>query len=394
MRISHLPGAQLWEARPLRGRLRNWGFEKLFSRAFVYNILFEDTEVDERFLGVDEDSTVLAISGAGCGVANHLSRNPRSVDAVDINPHHLALSALKASAAQYLSSHDELYALFGRGWHPDPKTAVGPLVADLPKWIREYWKKHHRMFRRSAVQAGMTAQMLRSFRLASGIDTEWLRDRIAETVAERQRAVEEALGPVFANPVVKALVHSPLQLVALGINFSQRDRILETEEEVKDMVGFLHLYMKRIAATDIERNWFVWYAAAGHYNHELEDAVPPYLRPDHFETSKDADTAMRYHHANLFDVLEDASPNTWSHYTLCDATDWMSDDVQKRLFAEILRTSRDGARVLYRSVEDDSLVERHGLDRHFRLDDEASRLATELDRTRQYRRVNFYTVCH
>ena len=92
-------------------RIRNWGFEKLFSRAFVYNILFEDTEVDERFLDVRPNSTVLSISGAGCGVANHLSRSPRSVDAVDINAHHLALCALKSAAVRWLSSHDELYSV-------------------------------------------------------------------------------------------------------------------------------------------------------------------------------------------------------------------------------------------------------------------------------------------
>ena len=49
--------------------LLDGAFEQVFARTFVYNILFEDAEVDERFLGLDESSRVLAISGAGCGVA-------------------------------------------------------------------------------------------------------------------------------------------------------------------------------------------------------------------------------------------------------------------------------------------------------------------------------------
>lgn len=372
--------------------IRNWGFEKLFSRAFVYNILWEDTEVDERFLGVDEASRVLSISGAGCGVANQLSRRPKRVDAVDINPHHLALTALKVSAAQQVQSYEEFYSLFGWGTHPDAKKRLPEILAAAPPWIQDYWKKHHRMFRKSAVQAGLTAQMLRSFRHLSGLDAEWLQARIGETVVDRQEALESTLRPVFERPLVKAFLKSPLHLISIGVNYSQRDRILETEGT--DLVDYLLLFLKRIAETDLERNWYAWYAVAGHYNHECSEAVPPYLRKDHHDDSVNAPTDMQFHRGNIFNVLGEAPERHWSHYTLCDATDWMSEKQQARLFHEILRTSEDGARVLYRSVEDDSLIARHGLTRHFQLDEEASRIASELDRTRQYRRVNFYTVCH
>jgi len=373
-------------------RVQDWSFERLFKRAFVYNILFEDTEVDERYLDVDERSRVLAISGAGCGVANHVSQNAQSVDAVDINPHHLALTALKTSAVQKLESHDELYTMFGRGYHPDPENAVAHLTADLPRWIRSYWRSHYKVFKRSMIQEGMTAQGLRILRNLTGMDAEWLRHRIPESVEERHRILEESVFPVFERPWVKMLLNSPVQLMALGVNFSQRDRLLETEGT--DLVGYFCEYIKRLAETDLERNWFAWYAAAGYYNHELPEAVPPYLRPDHHEVSKRAPTAVRYRRKNIFKVLDRAQQNTWTHYTLCDAVDWMPEKAQRKLFDEILRTSRDGARMLYRSVEDHSLIERHGLERHFQLDAEASRLASEQDRTRQYRRVNFYTVCH
>ena len=72
----------------------------------------------------------------------------------------------------------------------------------------------------------------------------------------------------------------------------------------------------------------------------------------------------------------------------------MPEDTQRHLLKEIIRTSRDGARMLYRTVEQDSLVERHGLERHLKLDVAASDIASHDDRSRQYRRVNFYTVAH
>ncbi|GAB4212709.1 MAG: hypothetical protein OHK0013_35810 [Sandaracinaceae bacterium] len=71
-------------------------FRSTFQRLFVYNILFEDSEVDEALLDLDERSRVLSITGAGCGVAAMIARRREAIDAVDINPHHLALAALKS----------------------------------------------------------------------------------------------------------------------------------------------------------------------------------------------------------------------------------------------------------------------------------------------------------
>jgi S-adenosylmethionine-diacylglycerol 3-amino-3-carboxypropyl transferase len=118
------------------------------------------------------------------------------------------------------------------------------------------------------------------------------------------------------------------------------------------------------------------------------------MRRDHHASAIGADTDVRFHHRNIFDVLGDAGRNTWTHYTLLDAPDWMSNDIQRKLLGEIVRTSADGAVVLHRSVETDSMPERQGLGRHFVPMAEASELATKLDRTRQFRRVSFYQVAH
>jgi hypothetical protein len=72
----------------------------------------------------------------------------------------------------------------------------------------------------------------------------------------------------------------------------------------------------------------------------------------------------------------------------------MPAPAQKKLFQEILRTSRDGAVVQYRSVERESLVVRHGLDKHLQPMTDVSRAATELDRSRLFSHVGFYRVVH
>ncbi|MGF1468512.1 MAG: DUF3419 family protein [Sandaracinaceae bacterium] len=373
-------------------QLRDRAFQRAFSRMFVYNILWEDSEVDERFLGIEEESSVLAITGAGCGIAGLLAGRPRRVDAVDINKHHLALTALKVTAAQRMPSYAEFYDLFGRGWSLYPKKVVGGLAEHLPRWMQRYWKRHADRFERSIYREGLTAKVLGSLRSLTGVDADWLRAIMAAPEEERERLVDATFNSLFENPAVRAFMESPLQLLTLGINFTQRDRILETTG--LDTVGYFMEHIRRLTRTNIETNWFIWWVVANQFNHDHPEAAPPYLRRDRHEQSFHAPTNVRYHRQNIFDVLEEAGPNTWSHYMFCDAPDWMPETVQRRLLEDVFRTSRDGAVVLFRSVENDCMVERLGLEQRFVPMAEETRIASALDRTRQYERVNFYRVAH
>lgn len=366
-------------------------FQHAFARTFVYNILWEDAEVDERYLGVNEDSSVLGISGAGCGFAGMLAKRPRSIDAIDINRHHLALTALKLTAMRRLESYAEFYDLFGRGWSPNPKQTVGRLVDELPRWIQRYWKHHHDRFRKTLYHQGVASRLFTVLRKLAGFDAGALRHIATLAPEERVAIVEDWLGGVIYKPYTKALIKSPAQLMALGVNYEQRDRMLESDG-VGDLLQFAMNHFRRVAVTDIDTNWFAWQPLAGHFNHDNPEAVPPYLRKDRHEAALDAPTLTRFHHSNLFRVLESAGPATWSHYTLLDAPDWMPREMQKDLFERILRTARPGAKVLLRSVHRDDIVERAGMsDRLVRLV-EISEKATVEDRSRQYKQVSFYEV--
>jgi S-adenosylmethionine-diacylglycerol 3-amino-3-carboxypropyl transferase len=373
-------------------RVQDFAFQRTFSKLFVYNILFEDAEVDERFLKIEENSKVLSISGAGCGVAGHVTKRPESMDVVDINPHHLALTALKTTAAQHMRSYDQFFALAGRGWVHDPKATIGTFAHQMPRWIQRYWKRHANRFERSIYDLGMTARMLQVMRRMARVDAAWLRDLMQLELSERGRVCRESFQRMFNHPAIRLYAGSPLQLMSLGINFTQRDRLLETEGT--DIISYFLDHMSRLAVTDLETNWFVWYFITGRFNLNNPDGVPPYLRRDRHESSYKAPTAVRYHNQNIFDVLGDAAPKTWTHYTFCDAVDWMPEKVQRRLLDEVRRTSRDGAIMMYRSVEDDCVVQRHGMERMFQPLVEETREASALDRTKQYRRVNLYRVVH
>lgn len=370
--------------------MKDWTFQKAFSRIFVYNILFEDAEQDGRFLGLDEDSRVLSISAAGCGVASMMRFSPTSIDAVDINRHHLALAALKVAGTRSLGTYGEFYDLFGRGWLPRPERSVRRCSEHLPRWMQRYWRVHHQRFASSLYNKGLTARMLHTLRQLAGVDADWLRASFSLSPEERARLARNTFGPLLRKRVVERAVNSPAQLLALGVNFEQKDKMLEDTDG--SMVEFLIRHLERVASSDVQTNWFAWYGIAGHFDHGNDDAVPPYLRREAWEKSMQAHTRTEFHHRSIFDVLGNAGEKTWSHYTFCDAVDWMPAPVQKKLMDEVIRTARPGAVVLWRSVEEDDLVERHGYGDRFVRMARQSDLATREDRSKQYKRVDFYQV--
>lgn len=371
--------------------MRDFTFEAAFRRLFVYNILFEDSEVDGKYFGLDDQSRVLGISAAGCGLASMLRFAPQRIDAVDINGHHLALAALRMAAAQRLASFEEFYALFGRGWVPKPKETIGSIVVELPAWIQKYWGRHQKRFGRAFYDQGLTATMLRLLRGQIGVGSEWMRDFVTKPTAQRVASIRSLLEPALRRPLVGGLLNSPLQQLALGVNYSQKSRMLDAE--AGDLVDYFVRHCERVAATDCKTNWFAWYAMAGHYNHDEPDAVPPYLRRTQHELSRQTDTVTEFHHKSIFDVLAAGEANSWTHYSLCDAVDWMPKPVQQNLLSEIVRTARPGARVLMRSVAERNIVDEAGFSQRLTHLVEESRLATDEERSRQYKRVDFYQVC-
>lgn len=373
-------------------QLKDLLFQQTFARIFVYNILFEDAEVDERFFGVDEGSRVFCVSGAGCGVAGMLARNPARIDAVDINGHHLALTALKVEAARLCRPYSSFYDLLGRGWLPDAGPVLARITRDLPDWVRRYWRANARLFQRTLYGEGLTSKLVGELRRRSGIDGDWLRGLLDQPVEARQAAIEEMIGPVLRSPLARLLTRSPLQHLALGINYRQSERIEEAEK--MRLADFSLQYIKRLAETDLRTNWFAWYFVTGQFHHDEPEGVPPYLRRDHYERSQKADTQTRYFRGSFFDALRSAANGSWTHYSLLDSPDWLDRKGEQRLLEEIARTGREGAIVLHRTVEEGSMFERNPAGRRFEEMVDETEQASALDRTRQYRRVYFHRLVH
>jgi S-adenosylmethionine-diacylglycerol 3-amino-3-carboxypropyl transferase len=61
-------------------------------------------------------------------------------------------------------------------------------------------------------------------------------------------------------------------------------------------------------------------------------------------------------HANMTDMLAAADAASFDRYVFLDAQDWMSDAQLTALWSEVTRTARPGARVLFRTAAEPTLL--------------------------------------
>jgi S-adenosylmethionine-diacylglycerol 3-amino-3-carboxypropyl transferase len=106
----------------------------------------------------------------------------------------------------------------------------------------------------------------------------------------------------------------------------------------------------------VNENYFAWQAFGRCYAPGPKPSVPPYLEERAFETIKARAARIELRHASVTDVLRKSPAESLDCYVLLDAQDWMSDSDLTALWSEITRTARPGARVIFRTAAEESVL--------------------------------------
>ncbi len=89
-------------------------FAIIHENRLIYNTCWEDPRIDRELLGLSQESTVLAITSAGCNVLDYLLDGPAAIQAVEVNFRQNAILSLKMALFE-AGDHQTLFSLFGRG---------------------------------------------------------------------------------------------------------------------------------------------------------------------------------------------------------------------------------------------------------------------------------------
>jgi S-adenosylmethionine-diacylglycerol 3-amino-3-carboxypropyl transferase len=342
--------------------------ERLFTLAFrglVYPQIWEDPAVDMAALALRPTDHLVTIASGGCNVLSYLADDPAQITAIDLNGAHIALNRLKLCAAKHLPDYESFFRFFGRADSKDNIAAYDQYIRPhLDPISRAYWEgrillgaRRIEYFSKNFYRYGLLGNFIG---VAHGLGRLYgcdPRSLLKARSREEQCALFESdIAPIFEKRFVRWLVGRQASLYGLGIPPSQYVALARDDGDGK-MVNVLRERLRRLACDfDLSTNYFAWQAFARGYEDRPDPATPPYLERSHFDALRERCDRVEVRHISFADYLESRAKETLDAYVLLDAQDWMTDEGLTRLWREITRTARPGARVIFRTAADERLL--------------------------------------
>ncbi|MGL5363489.1 MAG: DUF3419 family protein [Bosea sp. (in: a-proteobacteria)] len=382
--------------------------DRLFTLVFgglVYAQIWEDPVIDMEALALTPEDRIVAIASGGCNVMSYLTANPASITAVDLNAHHIALNKLKIAAVQHLPDHAALRRFFGDADLASNVTDFETHLLDkVDPVTRAYWTgRDWRGRRRIGYFANRLYRhgLLGFFIGAGHLLAKFYRVKLdvmlgATSLAEQRALFDKHIAPVFSKASIKWLARRPSALFGLGIPPAQYDSLLTSARNGEGMEGVLRDRLERLACDfPVGENYFAWQAFGRAYGKRKEAPLPPYLQEANFDVVRANADRVTVRHVNFIEHLAQQPDASLDAYVLLDAQDWMTDEILTQLWNEITRTARPGARVIFRTAAEESLLPGRipdALLNRWSYDEARCKAWTARDRSSIYGGFHLYTL--
>ncbi|OLP44842.1 DUF3419 family protein [Rhizobium oryziradicis] len=343
--------------------------ERLFGILFsglVYPQIWEDPDVDMQAMALAPGHRIVTIGSGGCNMLAYLSRAPESIDVVDLNPHHIALNRMKLAAFRHLPDHMAVVRLLGSDNARTNATMFDRYIApNLDSSTHRYWNQRSPLGRRRITvfngnfyRTGLLGRFIAAGHALARLHGVKLEDITrCRSMEEQRHFFDTRIAPIFERPLVRWLTNRKSSLFGLGIPPQQYDE-LASVSETGTIAPVLKERLEKLACHfSIKDNYFAWQAFARRYPKAHEGALPDYLRAEYYSTIRAHTDNVTVHHASYTELLSTKPASSVDRFILLDAQDWMTDEQLNDLWTEITRTADQGARVIFRTAAEKSVIE-------------------------------------
>ena len=378
--------------------------ERLFTLLFsglVYPQIWEDPEVDLEALALNPTCHVVTIASGGCNVMSYLTENPAKISAVDLNGAHVALNRLKLAAATHLPSYEDFHRFFAEADADENLTQYWRSIQpNLDETSRAYWEarsvtggRRISQFGRNFYKFGLLGSFIGLAHVAAkmcGVDFRTLLE--AQSIDEQRAFFDAKIEPIFATKLVRWAASQPVSLFGLGIP-PEQFRKLAGGRPMPDVLK--ERLQRLICDFPLEQNYFAWPAFARRYKPNTESCLPIYLQRSSFDSIRENARNVAVHNCSITELLSHQPGGSVDRFVLLDAQDWMTDAQLNALWAQIQRTARPEARVIFRTADEPSLLPgrlNSELLRPWTYHEAQSRAWTKKDRSSIYGGFHLYSL--
>lgn len=363
--------------------------ERVVFHGIVFNMSWEDPEMDRRALQVGPGDTVVSISSAGCNPLNFLCQNPDRLISIDGNRAQNAVVELKLAGIETLD-HAMFFDIFAAR-NPAVVTKVyrNRLRPHLSAWSQKFWDQNLWMVYRGLYgfgKMGMAARVVRFVLPQLGISRkrteQFFRLRSLDEQADFYRRYVE---PRLWGPLAKRLCKSRWFMYLCGVHprqFELVDGRHDIYEYVKERIEYV------LTKVPIHDNYFLSVIVTGRFS---AGRVPPYLLEENFQTLRNNLDRVTIVNGWLGPYLDRLAPGSVHKFNLLDIFDWMTPELFESTLRSVLRAAAPGARLIYRSGSY-HLEPPESIRQHLHHDADLSRELLAIDRSATYGSFYVFSV--
>ncbi len=312
--------------------------ERASFRYIRYGSVWEDAELlCEALAPVARGGRLLSIASAGDNALALLTLEPAEVVAVDLSAAQLACVELRVCAFSQLD-HPALLRFLGVTHCERRELTYQELSAQLGTAARAFWDEHPNEIRSGVIHSGKFERYLRLFRtrLLPLVHPRRVVDRwfSLDSREERERFYDERWNSWRWRTLFRLFVSRPV----MGRVGRDPDFLAHAQGPVADRI----LARTRRALTSLpgRNNPYLRYALQGNY---APDALPLYLRPEHFETIRRHLSRLRW----VEGPIHEAAEGPFDSFNLSDVFEYMSPAEHEQCYASLLERANPGARLAY-----------------------------------------------
>jgi S-adenosylmethionine-diacylglycerol 3-amino-3-carboxypropyl transferase len=353
----------------------------------LFGMSWEDPSSDRRALAIKPGDTVTTISSGGCNTLTLLLDNPAKIYAMDINMSQSCLLELKISAVRHLD-HEQLLAFLGLSPSEDRLKLFQRLAGDLTPEALAYWTANAEAVQEGVAYAGryesFIGKFIRFLRVVQG--KKRIENFFRCATLEQQRAYFDKVWNTVQWRLLFKLAFNKRMLAKRGLT---ADYFKFDDGSSSFAESFFRRSRHAMCEIPIATNYFLAQYLRGRY--WSSDAVPDYLRKENLPIVKERLDRIEWITCDAQGWFAKQPESSIDAFSLSNICELMCPDEACRLFTEIARTGKAGARICFRNL----IVPRgvpDALRNQIELQEELSRALLAQDRSFVYSRVQAYVV--
>jgi len=322
----------------------NEGQVQLSRLIFTHN--WEDPSADEKALKLKEGNTVFTITSGGCNSLGFLRFNPSAIYCVDINPAQNYLMELKKAVFKD-SDYSTCCDFIGLNSCNNRKEIFHSIKNNLSEEALQFWNEHQKIISNGMIMNGRYENFVKIagklLRMLQG--NKKVKSFFSLTSVEEQKTFYSARWDNKRWRWIFKTMFNKKRLAKKGL-------VSDYFHFDDGSASFSESFYKRASHVmkdiPVETNYFIALYFLGHYLNKAN--VPEYLLEENFSIIKNNIEKIHTVSADSKYWLQQQPAEMFDAFALSNICELMDDGDTHKLFSEVIRTAKPGARIIFRNL--------------------------------------------